>query len=121
MSTTVYECLFDKLQECGFKVYSPGVKTGECTSPYIVIKLDGSTQHPNFSSSLVYYSVMLFIPKNQYSKLEKILDTVKKALKELYPLIIPSGIETSSYYDDTYKAYMTSIQYKNYRKIYRRN
>ena len=63
------------------------------------------------------YAVMCYVPKQAYSTLEPLVQKVKKAMKELEPMIMPYGSQTPSYYDDSYKAHMISIEYKNHKKI----
>lgn len=109
--------IFNLLKSKGFDVYSPGTKEGECVAPYIVVSMSSSSEHPNFSTDLGLYSVMCYVPKMNYSKLEPMIQSVKKAMKELKPMILPYGVQTPSYYDDSVKAHMVSIEYKNYKKI----
>lgn len=115
-----WQDIFTHLKNKGFDVFSPGIKIGECTSPYIVIKNNGSSKHTTFSTDEDYYSVMCYVPKLKYSELEPLVQKVKSAMKELEPMILPYGMQTSSYYDDSYKAHMISVEYKNYKKITRR-
>lgn len=115
---TVWKDIFDLLVSKGFEVYSPGTKKGECTSEYIVVKNDGSTQHILASTDVDLYAVMCYVPQQQYSRLETLVLRVKQAMKELYPQVIPYGSQTPSYYDDNYKAHMISIEYKNYKKMF---
>lgn len=112
---TVYTKIRDHLDSKGFKIYSPAVKTGDCTSPYIVIKYNGGSS-TQFSTKVVYYDVMIYVPRDSYSTLGTLIEQVREAMKELYPLVKPSGTETPSYYDDEFKAHMYSIQYQNYIK-----
>lgn len=105
------------LKKCGFDVHSPGVKIGECTSEYIVVKNDGSSKHGSFSSDVDLYSVMCYVPKQKYSTLELMVQDVKRAMKTLEPMVLPYGTQTPSYYDDSVKAHMISIEYKNYKKL----
>ncbi len=112
-----WQDIFEKLKELGFDVYSPGIKVGECIEKYLVVKNDGSSQHSSFSTDVDLYSVMCYVPKQAYSTLEPYVQSVKKAMKELEPMILPYGQQTPSYYDDTVKAHMISIEYKNYKKL----
>lgn len=98
-------------------VYMPETKVGECKEPYVVVKNDGSSQHTSFSTDVDLYAIMVYVPKQAYSRLEPLVQEVKRAMKGLEPLILPYGIQTPSYYDDSYKAHMVSIEYKNYKKI----
>ena len=109
----IYTCL----ENAGFEVYPPGIKVGDCTREYVVVKNDGSTRHPSLSTDMDLYSVMCFVPKNKYSTLEPLVQKVKKAMKGLEPMIVPYGMQTPSYYDDSYKAHMISIEYVNYKKM----
>lgn len=112
-----WQDIFMHLKNQGFDVYSPGVKTGECTSEYLVVKNDGSSKHSSFSTDVDLYAVLCYVPKNGYSSLEPLVQRVKSSMKELEPVILPYGSQTPSYYDDSLKAHMVSIEYKNYKKL----
>ena len=111
-----WQDIYIYLKESGLDVFSPGIKTGDCTSPYIVVKNDGLTEHTTFSSDIELYAVMCYVPKQNYSMLEPLVQKVKKVMKGLEPMIKPYGSQTSSYYDESIKAHMVSIEYKNYKK-----
>jgi len=112
-----WQDIFLHLQKVGFDVYPPGIKVGECISQYLVVKNDGSSKHQSFSTDVDLYAVMCYVPKEKYSSLEPLVQNVKKAMKELEPMIKPYGSQTPSYYDDSVKAHMISIEYKNYKKL----
>ena len=105
----IYQILKDK----GIVVYSPSTHEGECTSSYTVVKAGVQTEHASFSTNVQYYQVMVYVPKNRYSTLEDYKCEVKEAMKSLSPRITPTGQETASFYDDTVKGHMVSIEYKN--------
>lgn len=109
--------LYMILKNGGFDVYFPGVKNGECTAPYVVVKDDGTTKHMEFSTDAVTYAVMCYVPRNCYSKLEPFAIAVKQCIKEYAPLFRKQNFETPSYFDNNVKAYMKSISYVNYQKI----
>lgn len=112
-----WQDIFKHLTGSGFDVYSPGMKVGECTKEYVVVKNDGSSRLASFSTDDDLYAVMCYVPKQSYSKLEPMVQRVKKAMKELEPMILPYGSQTPSFYDDSYKAHMISIEYKNHKKL----
>jgi beta-galactosidase GanA len=112
-----WQDLYKHLQSKGYDVYSPFQKEGDCITPYIVVKNSGSSQHRSFSTDVDLYTIMCYVPRDEYSKLETFVVNVKKAMKDIYPLFIPTGSQTPSFYDDTYKAHMISIDYKNYKKM----
>ena len=112
-----WQDIFKHLKAAGFEVYPPSLKIGECTSQYIVLKNDGSTKHENFSTDIDLYAIMCYVPRDMYSELEPMVQKVKQVMKGLVPMILPYGIQTPSFYDDTYKAHMVSISYKNYKKM----
>lgn len=120
MADSRWQDIYLHLQDAGFDVYSPSTKIGECTSSYIVVKNDGSSKHNSVSTDVDQYSIMCYVPKDEYSKLEVMVQSVKAAMKRLEPMIKPSGSQTPSYYDDGVKAHMVSIGYKNYKLILRR-
>ena len=111
-----WQDIFRHLKKHGFSVYSPGIKVGEAIENYIVVKLDGSSSKADYSTDEDYYSIMCYVPQDQYSSLDTFVQDVKKAMKELEPMIIPYGIQTPSYYDEAIKCHMVSIEYKNYKK-----
>ena len=111
---TVWERISDALKEHSIEVYPPALKKGECKSEYVVVKTDGSSQVGSFSSQTVYYTFMLYVPKNQYTQLERFKQIVKGVIgTDLYPMLMPTGQETPDFYDDTVKAHMVSITYRN--------
>lgn len=111
-----WQDIFCHLEREGFDVYPPGIKLGECTSEYIVVKNDGSSRHNLFSTDVDRYAIMCYVPKDKYSSLEPFVQAVKLAMKGLEPMIKAQGSQTSSYYDDSYKAHMVSIEYYNHKK-----
>ena len=112
-----WQDIFMHLKDAGFDVYSPGTKVGECTSEYLVVKNDGSSKHIAYSTDVDLYAVMCYVPKDKYSTLEPLVQRVKNVMKGLEPMIKPYGSQTPSYYDDSYKAHMISIEYKNHKKL----
>lgn len=117
MADSRWQDIYEHLQSFDFEVYPPGVKVGECKRRYIVLKINGSSKHAGISTDDDFYSVMCYVPKMKYSDLEPMVQEVKSVMKKLKPMILPAGSQTPSYYDDTYKAHMISIEYKNYKKI----
>ena len=120
MADTRWQDIFDKLQEKGIKVYSPEVKTGECTFPYVVVKNAGRVVSATISSSQDLYDLMCYVPGKQYSTLEGFVDSVEAAMDELFPMLRSNHFRTPSFYDDTVKAHMVSTQYVNWKKNTRR-
>lgn len=120
MADTRWEDIFEKLQEHGIDVYSPGRKTGECTSPYVVVKDAGRVNSTEVSSSQDLYDLMCYVPKDNYSTLEPFVDRVETVMDELFPMLRPMHFRTASFYDDSVKAHMISAQYVNWKKNKRR-
>lgn len=112
-----WQDIYSHLKSKGYEVYAPGTKVGECTSPYVVVKNDGSYKHANFSTDRDQYAIMCYVPRGQYSKLEPMVIQLKKDMKELEPMILQYGQMLPSYYDDTYKAHYITIEYENYKKV----
>lgn len=109
--------LFKHLEKKGFEVYPPAVKAGECKTPYVVIKLNGDGDIAGVSSTRDYYSIMVYVPKLQYSMLEPLVQKIKKAMKEIEPLFKLLNTQPS-FYDDSVKAHMVSIEcYNNKMKL----
>lgn len=108
---TVWELTMDALESTN--VFSPGTKEGECTEAYCVLKHDGGNKISGISSEVQYYTILCYVPRAKYSSLRPFVDSCKEVMKTLYPMLIPTGSETPSFYDDTYKAHMISVMYRN--------
>lgn len=117
MANTIAEQMYDHLKSKGISVYAPGQKTDECKFNYTVVRDSGiSDLSAQVSSNLALFDAMCYVPKAKFFALERYVADVKKAMIELYPMLIPTGFQTQSFYDDTVKAHMISVQYKNYQK-----
>lgn len=113
MEETVWEKIARALKKHSIDVYPPASKEGECKKKYVVLKQDGSSQIGSLSSQYVYYTFMLYVPKNKYTELERFKSEVCEILaKEVFPLVMPTGSETPDFYDDTVKAHMSSMMYR---------
>lgn len=117
MAGSRWQDIFMHLESDGFEIYPPGIKIGDCISEYLVLVDDGSSRHVGISTDDDLYSVLCYVPKNQYSKLEPLVQRVKYSMLKLQPMILPNGMQTPSFYDDSFKAHMKSIQYKNHKFI----
>ena len=117
MAASRIQDIYLHLKEQGFEVYFPAQKVGECLSPYVVVKDATTSKYLEYSSTVTYYDLMCYTPKDHFSELEPFVESVKVAMKGLVPMIKPTYSQTQSYYDDSVKAHMISVQYKNYRKI----
>lgn len=115
--TSRWQDIYMHLKTSGISVYSPGQHQGYCTSPYVVVKDAGSSRFDNISSMRVLYDVLCYVPKDEFSTLEPFIAQVKGVMSGLYPMIIPMDFQTPSFLDDTVKAYMVAIQYRNAQKL----
>lgn len=109
----IYDCLKDNQVE----VYFPGQHKGECTSNYVVVRDATSVKSLSFSTMIHYYDVLCYVPQQRFGDLEPFLEEVKKVMKQLVPMIKPADSETGSFYDESNKGWMKSVQYQNYRQI----
>lgn len=112
-----WQDIFKHLESKGYKVYSPGTKLGDCLFKYIVVKFDGSTKLAGISTDDDLYSLLLYVPQQEYSQLDSFVQEVKKAMRELEPMILPYGSTLPSYFDDAVHAHYATIEYKNHKKI----
>lgn len=115
---SIWKLIYEHLTAAGFKVYSPGQHIGECKEPYIVLKDAGATRFNNFSTDVYTFDFLCYVPLMQFSTMEDFVASIKHSLKEMFPLIKPTGYQTGSYLDDTIKAHMVSFQYTNYKKVF---
>jgi len=109
--------LYDHLKAKGFEVYPPASKRGQCLQPYVVAMQESTMELYGFSSEQDYYSVMCYVPINQYMNIQKFVNSVKLAMKSAYPMFTPSGNVTQPYLDTAIHGWMVSIEYVNYRKV----
>lgn len=109
--------IYNHLKASGFDVYSPAQHEGECLSKYIVVKLLGSSRISYFSSVSQQYDILIYVPRTEYSEIEDFVASVKQAMKKLEPMIMPMESQTPTFYDDSVKGHMVSIQYRNSRKL----
>lgn len=108
----------DILKEDGTEVYMPSQHKDECINEYIVVKMDGVIDVLDISSERPIYTIMCYVPYNQYSKLESFVHETKQKMKKMFPLLMfNKGSDTPSFYDDSKKAYMISFQYLNCRRV----
>lgn len=113
-SKSVWQIIFDTLNEAGFEVFSPGQHKGECIKPYIVLSQDGTAAIPGLSSRYRYFRILLYVPQQRYSFLDKFERDVENVIqKKLYPMVKPTGQVESDYFDDNYNAHMRAILYRN--------
>lgn len=113
-----WQDLYTHLKNKGYKVYGPATHQEECKEPYLVVKNDGANKHTRFSSNREQYTIYIMVPRTQYSKLEPLVQSVKKDMKELYPMFLPyDNLSLPSFYDDTIKAHYYTLEYENYKKI----
>lgn len=107
----------DCLEEDGTDVYFPSQHKGNCIKEYVVVKEDGATTVYGVSSERPIYTIMCYVPENNYSRLEPFVLEIKKKMKQIFPLVMYLGNETSSYYDEEIRGHMISFQYQGCRKI----
>lgn len=108
--------IYFHLKNSGYDVYPPGIKQGECKTPYIVVKGAGVSKAPGISSNVALFDLLVYVPKNSYSAIETFIRGLEEVMDGMFPMIRPSHYQTTPYYDDAVKAWMVSVQYKNYQK-----
>ena len=116
MSMSLLKDIWDLLKDAGFNPFMPGQHMGECIDPYVVVKLSGVLPL-EVSSERPIYTFLVYVPENEYTKLETNVFAIKQELKKLYPRIMYAGNETESFYDERIKAHMISFQYYGIRKL----
>lgn len=112
-----WQDIFKHLENKGYRVYSPGVKLGDCTFKYVVVKFEGSTRLAGISTDDDLYSVLCYVPQQEYSSLDKFVQDVKRDMRELEPMILPYGSNLPSYFDDAVHAHYVALEYKNHKKM----
>lgn len=110
----VYDFIFDLLSENGFKVYAPNTHKGECAESYLVLKETNASQYNNYSTQIFLYDVLCYA-KN-YTDCLKLKQKVKETMLKARFSVMPTDNETEAFFDDSVKGYMSSIEFRNYRK-----
>lgn len=112
-----WQDMYSLLKSKGFDVYAPAQKIGECVSPYVVVKNDGSYGHVQYSTERDLYTVYCYVPRDKYSLLEPLVQQVKIAMRDLYPMFRPYHQQLPSFYDEETKAHGIGIEYENFKKV----
>lgn len=111
--------LYKYLKVEGYDVYFPEQHVGECLKPYLVLKYSGSVPAQGVSSRADLYDIFIYVPRDKYSLLDEMVQSVVKAMVGLKPLFFKyNDQQTASIYDDDVKAHCVSIEYANYKKNY---
>lgn len=111
--------LYKYLKAEGYDVYFPEQHVGECLKPYLVIKYSGSVPIQGISTRADLYDIFIYVPRDKYSLLDEMVQSVVKVMAGLKPLFFKyNDQQTASVYDDDVKAHCVSIEYANYKKSY---
>ena len=103
--------IYKHLKNNGFDVYSIGQHKGICSSPYLVIKENGTNEIVGTSLNSEMVEIMIYYPLGSYSKLNQYKQSTlytMKLLKGIRRVVEPMP----TIIDDDKKAYMTSFTYR---------
>lgn len=114
---SVLKQIKDAISNNNIDSYYPQQHSGNCINEYVVVKYSGAVKIEGVSSDMPTYAIMCYVPSVRYGDLMPLLEKVKIALREIYPLVEPSGNETPSFYDDITKSHMISLEYIGHRKV----
>lgn len=115
---SIIKTIRDVLEQDGATdVFFPSQHKGECLKEYIVVKTDGTITEAVVSSERPIYTILCYVPENQYSRLETFVAETKQKMKKVFPLVMYIGNETPSFYDDDVKGHMISFQYQGCRRL----
>lgn len=112
---SVWQIVADILKKYGsLDVFPPAMHKGECTTPYIVLAEDGQSNIVGYTAMYRYFRVMIYVPRDEYSKLDAYESEVRKVMQEnVFPLLLPVGTAESDYYDANYDAHLRALLYRN--------
>lgn len=107
------------LKRAAVNVYLPATHVGECLKPYVVVKPALSMRMDRISTFYDSYHLLIYVPRNEISKLERYAESIREIMKPLKQKIAlrETFYKIAPYYDDSNKAYQTSLEYRIYRKI----
>ena len=107
----MFKEIYKHLKNNGFDVYSIGQHKGICSSPYLVIKENGTNEIVGTSLNSEMVEIMIYYPLGSYSKLNQYKQSTLYCMKLLKG--IRRIIESSpTIMDDDKKAYTTSFYYQ---------
>lgn len=118
---TLYESILKDivatLQDAGYKVEFPVYHVGEVAEPFVEVKWNGSRRSEAYRrTDIDNYSIQIFVPRTQYSKLEPMMRDIKRIMYEkMYPMLIDDGYSQPSFYDDTNQSHYVELTYTNYK------
>lgn len=113
----MWQTIADKFLERGIEIYPPAIQRGECKNAYCVLKDSGASPINGCSSQRQLFDLMCYVPQNKYTSLEPFVAKCKEVMdQDVYPLVLPTGLETPSFFDDTINAYMISVEYRANRR-----
>lgn len=115
MTEAVFDIVQRTLIDEGIETYAPGQKKGDCTSPYCVLRDSGAVMINGLSSERHYYTLLCYVPNDSYYELADFVARCKAVMDKppIYPMLMPTGTETPSFYDDTNDSVMISVRYSN--------
>lgn len=114
--TTRLGDIYDCLKAANLDVYLQGQHKGECKRSYVVVKPGIVAPYLQLSTNVCYYELLLYVPEAYPTQIETYKDTVKRAMLDIYPMMVFGDAESSPYFDDAVKGWTVSLTYMNYRK-----
>lgn len=109
--------IYLRLVEDGFETYFPGQHVGACTSNYVVVRQSTTAKKAQLSTTVTYYDILCYVPRDYPANLQPFMDRVKASMKKLWPMICPTYEETAPFFDNEVGGYMSSVIYRNYKYI----
>lgn len=115
MTDIVWDTVQRALIDAGIDTYPPATHKGDCKSPYCVLRDGGSEPISKASSERHFYNLLCYVPRTKYTELAAFVERCKAVMAEppIYPMLMPTGVQTPSFFDDTNNSHMISIQYRN--------
>lgn len=118
---TVIKQIVDNLVKNGFETYFPTQHKGDCLTEYIVVEYAGAVSVETVSSVADTYQLLCYVQENRYSRIMDFSEEVRKAMRDIFPLVRETGNQSTTYFDETIKGHLIVLEYVNYRKILYRN
>lgn len=117
---SVWKTIFRHLESEGYDVYPPGIKEGEVTDVYLVVRNEGATEVFGYSTDSYFYDIMLYYPRNRYSDTDILVRQLKESMDKLFPLVRPTRTIDAPFWDYEINGWQVSVEYVNYAKSKRR-
>lgn len=113
---TLWQQIYELLQDAGMVVYTPGQHEDYCSSPYCVVSQDRTTPQEDAAAGYKTLTVIAFVPVDQYSALDPYVQSIYTALEPLHDTVYFTG-QVVYEVDRDFRAHKATLTYRAMQQI----